>query len=451
METRGLSRIAIATGRLRPHAKGDNLTNFVDTAPRFRANLTYLSQSQEMHPIPSRNASFSRELTVRVEERSALIRKTRKSTRGAGEGTIATKRPRRLTKRWVKDANGLVRSCDQEGREARKYASKSGENELKRLARGVFVEREDWERAGPRRKIELATLSQVPEGSRVIIAGVAAAVLHGLPLLNTLGAGAGHHIDLATSSRLKAGQHGIPVRRVSGAIQDIDVVRMHGRRVTDVPKTVIDICRSTDLRSGLVVADAALRGWTTKAELLAVLDAYRRSPGNRRAREVIAMATELSGSVGESLTKLAIVRSGLANDDELLQQVSFSDGYGEIGRVDFYIPALGLVIEFDGDVKYSNNNARCTEQVMTRELKREKRLKNLGLEVVRLTWRDVIDGDCVSMLRTLRQELTAAIAGGKRTYRGAYLEVPPFYTVPTFAMALSDDRQARWAFDGRLY
>lgn len=371
----------------------------------------------------------------------------------------------RAAKRWLKDSAGLIRFSDQDGKKPGQYASRSGKDGVKRLVRGIYVESSVWESAKAQERLALAALAQAPSGSSTVIAGLAAAAVHGLPLVvfpnqNQRGAGLGegfgastgkgYGIDLITNSRPRAGYHGIPVRRVGTSIQKADVALVHDRRVTDIPKTVVDICRSEDPRTAIAVADAALRGWTTKSELLAVLNAYRRSPGNVRAREPIAAATELSESVGESLTKLAVVKSGLAAGEKLLQQVIFRDGYGVIGRVDFYIPALGLVIEFDGDVKYTNGNVQRTEQVMGRELKREKRLKNLGLEVVRLTWRDVVDGRCVGMLRELGQELRTAIARGKRIYGGDYVVQSATYRVSQAAAILSNERRARWMLDGRL-
>jgi very-short-patch-repair endonuclease len=52
--------------------------------------------------------------------------------------------------------------------------------------------------------------------------------------------------------------------------------------------------------------------------------------------------------------------------------------------VDFYIPALGLVLEIDGDSHF-------TEEGIANDAKRTRELENLGLRVVRFTNGEILE------------------------------------------------------------
>lgn len=178
----------------------------------------------------------------------------------------------------------------------------------------------------------------------------------------------------------------------------------------------MDICRTAASENGLIVADAALREWCSPEELSAVVEAYPRSPGNRPARSLIAIAGDRSESVGETLTKKCILDAGIASlydeNDKLLQQIEFYDREGFVARVDCYLPALNLVIEFDGAMKYSAGAVQVAEQVLNREQAREKRLKNMYLDLLRLQWNKVISGNCVDNLRLFAEQQRQRIRRG---------------------------------------
>ncbi|MDO5030347.1 MAG: hypothetical protein Q4E11_07150 [Corynebacterium sp.] len=293
---------------------------------------------------------------------------------------------------------------------------------LIRMCSGTYLDCAKWNAMSSTERFISIAKSHVKRKSNVIITSEAAAALHGLPLLLRHAT-----ISLANSSRRPRGQRRIGpkaveyqanalVRRVGTHLHDHDLVEICGRKVTDIPKTVIDICRSEHSENGLIVADAALRQWCTTAELEETLRAYPRARGNRRVRKILAIAGERSESVGESLTKGCIVNAGIASlDDEnssLLQQVDFYDSDGFIGRVDFYLPELNLIIEFDGATKYSCDAACVTEKVLVAERHREKRLQNLGLEVVRLQWSDVLGGSCIGYLQRYADAQRSRISAG---------------------------------------
>lgn len=72
-----------------------------------------------------------------------------------------------------------------------------------------------------------------------------------------------------------------------------------------------------------------------------------------------------------------------------LLQTPFRNHRGLIGFADFFWPELSIVGEADGDMKYLNPNFRggkSAEEVLVDQLKRENRLRALGLTITRWDW-----------------------------------------------------------------
>lgn len=326
---------------------------------------------------------------------------------------------------WTYDADGLIQAAAQQQiKHPCEYVGAKSElgnlhghvgstdirdKSLLRLAYGTYIDCSRWNALSAFERFQLQIKALVKPGSETIITGEAAAALHGIPLLVRNAT-----IALANSGLRRSGGG---LRHVSGKILEQDIVNIGGRRVTDVPKTVIDICRTRESENGPIVVDTALRQWCELEELHTVLTNYPRSPGTRRARELLTIASEHSETIGESITKKCIIDSGIATlyDEKcvLMQQVEFYDSEGFIGRVDFYVPHLNLVIEFDGLTKYSGGGVAASETTLLEEQAREKRLKNIHLDVLRFQWSQVINGDCVEVLRqfAIRQQ-QRILAGG---------------------------------------
>ena len=101
----------------------------------------------------------------------------------------------------------------------------------------------------------------------------------------------------------------------------------------------------------------------------------------RRVERVIHFSTAKSESPGESLSRVVFAELGLPDPE---QQEDYFDERGFIGRVDFVWPELGVIAEFDGEAKYGKGASVFEEK------KREDRLRDLGWEVVRIVWSDLV-------------------------------------------------------------
>jgi predicted transcriptional regulator of viral defense system len=154
-----------------------------------------------------------------------------------------------------------------------------------------------------------------------------------------------------------------------------------GLPVCTVARTVVDLARHLPFGEALVLADSAMRRWhVTRANLQRVLADCRRWPGVRAAERVVGFADGRAESVAESVARMLFAELGLPTP-RLQVVIRHPDGLED--RVDFLFGER-TVVEVDGKVKYLLDvDARWKEKT------REDRIRELGYEVVRLTWADV--------------------------------------------------------------
>lgn len=134
--------------------------------------------------------------------------------------------------------------------------------------------------------------------------------------------------------------------------------------------------------AGVVALDAALhQGLTTTDEARAWIRRLRRRPGSGVIRRVVAVADGLSESPLETRCRLVLTALGY----EVLLQVRLVTVDGVfVARVDLLIPALGVVVEVDGRVKYRLADGTGSVEAVVSERRRESAVTDLGYAVVRV-------------------------------------------------------------------
>ncbi|WP_148287048.1 hypothetical protein [Curtobacterium sp. B18] len=175
-----------------------------------------------------------------------------------------------------------------------------------------------------------------------------------------------------------------------------DRIRAGDLAITTVPRTVIDIAMTDDLRTGVVVADAALRSGIGRDDLWRAVHPSAR--GRARAAQVVDLADARSGSPAESLARVVFRELGLPVP--VLQQ-EFVVG-GRRFAVDFWFPDEGVVIEIDGRAKYTQERylgGRDQTEVFLDEKRRHARLLTVpGVRtVLRVEWRELFDLDALAV------------------------------------------------------
>jgi hypothetical protein len=224
------------------------------------------------------------------------------------------------------------------------------------------------------------------------VSGRSAAVLHGLPTRVAPELPETTTVGTCTLGR-RASAH-----VYGAALVRSELTHWYGVAVTAPARTVVDLARH-DRGDGLIAADAALRdSQVTRAQLFGELTQATGWPGVRGARAVVALASPLSESPLESLTRLAAHDAGLSAPE---LQVTITDpSSGQRYRVDFLWREQRLVLEADGRIKYSGDE-------LWREKRRELALNRLGYRVMRVIWDDIVRDTASSMAR-LRSALASS-------------------------------------------
>jgi predicted transcriptional regulator of viral defense system len=242
--------------------------------------------------------------------------------------------------------------------------------------RGALADELKGSRAGEQALRVAAVLAVGPQGAAA--SHQSAAIIHGLDLLGRQAPGVAVTRPQGTSPKTRAG-----VRVHLAALPTGHVTMCGGVAVTSVARTVVDLARTSSFRSGVVVADCALRKeLTTKAELRAVLADCARWPGLARARQVVAFSDALAESVLESISRVVFREQGIPPPE--LQEWVGGDDEGLVGRADFLWRRYGTIGEADGAVKYAD------PQRAIAQLRRDALLRGAGFEVVHFTWDDIV-------------------------------------------------------------
>ncbi len=253
---------------------------------------------------------------------------------------------------------------------------------LRRVAHGAYVEAATYAKAGRQEQHRLRTLALLRSRPALAASRLSAAVVWKLPVAP---AGLGRvHLSRpggsATHKRAGYTVHG-------GFVVPATVVEVHGVRVECLAVAVIWVAIMQGVTSGVAVADWALhRGMTTQDELADWLERMRRVPYLAMARRAVQLADGRSESPGESRLRMVLLALGYVVEPQW--RVHTSNG-AVIAVVDFYLPELGVVVEFDGAVKYTRGRAEDGALVVFAEKQREDRIRRLGYGVVRVVWADL--------------------------------------------------------------
>jgi hypothetical protein len=104
-------------------------------------------------------------------------------------------------------------------------------------------------------------------------------------------------------------------------------------------------------------------------------------PGIGNARTVVEFASPLAESVLESCARVVFHQKGLPPPE--LQVTILGQGGSKIARVDFLWRECGVVAEADGLLKYQTGADAIAE------LKRDRLLREQGLDVIHFTWEEL--------------------------------------------------------------
>ena len=253
-----------------------------------------------------------------------------------------------------------------------------------RLCRGAYAEpgpddesRPEWDRATWRHVRAAKAVHHRLDG-RAVVSHQSALLLHGVAVSD---------LDLSrvhVTNLVGRGRSGGKVCQHAARPPVLDPVDVDGVQLTPGARSVVETIRYTSYQVAVSVVDAALRqGAATPDQLLAAVELFAKRPGTRAAARAVLFGDGRSESVGES--RLRVLLADLGLPEPILQPEIRDAANRLVARVDFLLARWGVIIEFDGALKYGGTGA----DALIAEKVREDRLRDLGFEVVRVTWADL--------------------------------------------------------------
>jgi len=293
----------------------------------------------------------------------------------------------------------LVSDLTREGSSARRLVRGVQAGEQRRIRRGVYAPASAWDLASDRER-HVARMRAVERTSRahpIVFSHRSAALMWGIPVLGRWPANV--HA-LAMNRRGVRSGNGVVWHRES--VGDDEVYELNGFLVTNYLRTLADLARSTEFASAVVsldhgtkervvLPDGTMIDGVSREILLERLNRDGPARGVRSARAALEFCNPLSGSPGESYSRVQMHRLRFP-PPRLQVAVPRRDGYGkDIPDFDWK-EALG---EFDGKVKYTRDQytgGRAIEEIVWDEKRREDRLRRTTKkDMARWLWEDAMD------------------------------------------------------------
>lgn len=272
--------------------------------------------------------------------------------------------------------------------------------ELHRLCPGVYLFRDDWDQLGEVER-HLTRARAIAPRLRVTstFSHLTAALILGWPLRGSAPERV-HVLDRAVSDvEHRAGL----VRHVDRGDPAARSTHFEGIPVTTALETAVALATTLPVTTAAIAVDGGVRRQMLTVEEFVAALPLGRARGSVRSRTVATALDPRHESPGESYTAIRLVELGAP---QIVPQQEFRAPSGHVDRVDFWIPSLGVVVEFDGRQKYVDPEmlgGRDPADVLWQEKLRQDRLTahHEVRTVVRVTWWHLVELD---RLRALFRE-----------------------------------------------
>ncbi len=272
-----------------------------------------------------------------------------------------------------------------EGLQPKELVGRGSDSGLVRIRHGAYAKALADDPEGRHRQLIAATWPLL--GGQAVLSHGSAALLHGLPVWNSL-------LEQVGTTR-PVGGHGRRGRNLHvrlAELADSEVTEVDGFACTSLERTAIDMARLVSYERAVAVLDAAVRLGADPEMLGEIAARAKGRRGAGTASRALEFADGRAESVGESISRVRIVQVGLPVPD--LQFNVFDRNGIWVARSDFCWREKNVVGEFDGRVKYRGGAEEVATAVM-REKAREQAIRDAGWWVVRWDWSDLADGNAL--------------------------------------------------------
>lgn len=282
------------------------------------------------------------------------------------------------------------------GMTAKELRTMLASGEIRRLERGVFALGPPLETREAEHAFAARSVSRAYDG-QVIASHHSSLLLAGLPV---------HAVPLR-QLRFQRSDQGraitTPTLRISRPTIDLPKTRIGGVPAIDPAYAVGQVAAEYGVYAGIVAADQLIDHDPDARERL--WDCHRlmaRCRGRANIPPVAFLADPSSESPAESILRVILVAAGIA----VTPQFEVREGRRLIARADFRVDGTAVLIEFDGEQKYTDRSVNFAEK------KRADALGRRGWIVVRVIWADLADP--VALVRRIEAESRGQIHVGTR-------------------------------------
>ncbi len=259
--------------------------------------------------------------------------------------------------------------------------------QLGRMRHGAYVDPVIWDAASRARRHLLVTTAVMQQyDDRVAASHTSAHVVRGGPDYG-LDLSSVHITNLyGRGDRTQAG-----ITHHHGRVDVHDVSRWDDHWITAGARTAVDTAALATAVPAVCVLDWTLnQGHATRQQLEAYAEVYMREwPDTIHLPRAVSRCDPRSESVGETRSRMILEDLGYAPEPQW--KVPRTSG-SLAGIVDMVLLAQGVMVEFDGKVKYGRllKPGQTISDVIEAERRREILLQELtGLSMLRLVWADL--------------------------------------------------------------
>jgi predicted transcriptional regulator of viral defense system len=275
-----------------------------------------------------------------------------------------------------------------------------------RLRKGVYIAGDDVPSTDARQQHLVDCLAVLLSlGTGPVVSHASAARLHDLIVPRA----EARDVRVTAEDQWRRGR-GYRVARA--ALPDGDVRPWLAFRTTSVARTLVDCAREWSLTDSVIAIDAAMQSLKIdRAELHRAVLAGTHRVGIPGAARALGLADGRAESPLETKGRLALLSAGLPRPE---LQVEVHDHAGLIGRVDAWYAEAAVALEFDGRVKYLDpRDGSSSGEVLWKEKRREDRMRDVGVRVVRIV-NDDLGAAWPQKVSRLRSLLATPYVGERR-------------------------------------
>ncbi len=277
-------------------------------------------------------------------------------------------------------------------------------SQVVKVRHGAYAFTDEWARLDDvGRHAVLTRAAMRTLGDNVAASHHSACALHEMDLWDV-------GLDVAHVTRLDggAGRYEGGVRHHEGLVLPDDVQLVDGMQVMRPERAALESAMLSGVERGLVTVNSGLhRELFDRRQLGAQYQLMQSWPESQHLQLVTRLADGRIQSVGESRSSFLFWSQGLPLPQP---QYEVNDGSTLVGVTDFAWPQYGLIVEFDGRLKYQKYLRPGEEpgDAVFREKQREDYIRRVtGWVVIRLVWADL--GHPARTAAVLRPYLRAAV------------------------------------------